>query len=895
MTVSFMSPPAEPNFMDSHVDTGLQRITPDIKSTLMPTEFQDFDDIDILLAEECAGFFDDPLGWVMWAFDWGHGDLEGFDGPDEWQRRELVDLGNDIKGNRFNGVDPVDPVRTAIASGHGIGKILSNIIDLDTPDGIKSWGDIEVGDRVFGSNGEPTNVTAKYPSKEHDFYKITFSDGSTTYAGLEHQWNITTRSDRDKGRPSHTVTTEDMLGNLNRKYQIPMCDAVSYPEMQHIIHPYLMGYILGNGSVCTPSAVKVSCHDDLYDYMETLLPEGFGFYGEDKYRHISRGEHTGGKVNVISEELKRLGLYGAKSMGKFVPDEYKYDSPENRLHLIRGLMDSDGTCSLRKRGGYRVQFSTSSPHLRDDMMWLVKSIGGLANYSTDSRRGGNVNSTCDNYEVHTNFPNDINPFFLVRKRDSYQEFVESGRKRRPSRTVVSIQYDHTGEGHCITVDAENHLYCANDFIVTHNSALTSWLILFIMSTRPYAKGIVTANTGEQLRTKTWSELGKWRTRCIIGHWFEYNNGKGSMSLYHKSFASSWRVDAQTCREENSEAFAGLHAANSTPFYLFDEASAVPSKIWEVAEGGLTDGEPMFFCFGNPTRNDGKFHDCFNTGSRWRTKQIDSRNAKMTNKRLIEQWKVDHGEDSDFFRVRVKGQFPKAGDMQFMPSDIVEHAQTEPLGAYLGDEPLIMSFDVARGGGDDCRIAFRRGDDAQSEMSYRITHENSRDSMKMLSKVVMVIERHKPNAIFVDETGVGGPILDRLRELGYNAYGVQFGSKADDESRYYNKTAEMGDRLRNWMMKRGRIPNDEQLKRELVCREFWHDDKGRLVLERKQDIKTRLGYSPDWADAMYLLFAMENVPRLPYKRGDLDVAPWARENAANRRNDYDPLEHAEDSV
>jgi hypothetical protein len=549
MTVSFMDPPASPSSMATHVNDGLQLLRPDIKSTLIPTEFQDFDDIDILLADECAQFFDDPLGWVMWAFDWGHGDLNGFDGPDEWQRDELIALGNDIKGNRFNGVDPVDPVRAAIASGHGIGK----------------------------------------------------------------------------------------------------------------------------------------------------------------------------------------------------------------------------------------------------------------------------------------------------------------------------------------------------------SALTSWLILFIMSTRPYAKGIVTANTGEQLRTKTWSELGKWRERCIVGHWFEYNNGKGSMSLYHKSFPSSWRVDAQTCREENSEAFAGLHAANSTPFYLFDEASAVPSKIWEVAEGGLTDGEPMFFCFGNPTRNDGKFHDCFNPNSRWRTKQIDSRNAKMTNKRLIEQWKVDHGEDSDFFRVRVKGQFPKAGDMQFMPSDVVEACQTLPLGQYLGDEPLIMSFDVARGGGDDCRISFRRGDDAKSETSYRITYENSRDTMKMLSKVVMVIERHKPNAIFVDSTGVGGPVHDRLRELGYNSYEVHFGSKADDESRYYNKTAEMGDRLRKWMMARGRIPNDEQLKRELICREFWHDDKGRLILERKPDIKTRLGYSPDWADSMYLLFAMENVPRLHYKRSELDVAPWARENASNRSTDYDPLEYADDSV
>ncbi|HDK5141196.1 TPA: terminase, partial [Salmonella enterica] len=177
------------------------------------------------------------------------------------------------------------------------------------------------------------------------------------------------------------------------------------------------------------------------------------------------------------------------------------------------------------------------------------------------------------------------------------------------------------------------------------SALTAWVILYIMSTRPFCKGVVTANTSEQLRTKTWGELGKWKKRCITGHWFEYNNGKGNMNIYHVDHMESWRCDGQTCREENSESFAGLHAANSSPFYIFDEASAVPDKIWEVAEGGLTDGEPFWFAFGNPTRNTGRFRECFRKFKhRWRRKQIDSRLAKMTNKELIEEWRNDYGED-----------------------------------------------------------------------------------------------------------------------------------------------------------------------------------------------------------------------------------------------------------
>ena len=420
------------------------------------------------------------------------------------------------------------------------------------------------------------------------------------------------------------------------------------------------------------------------------------------------------------------------------------------------------------------------------------------------------------------------------------------------------------------------------------SALVSWVILFIMSTRPYAKGIVTANTGDQLRTKTWGELAKWKGRCITGHWFELNSGKGSLSMYHKSWPETWRVDAQTCREENSEAFAGLHAANSTPFYIFDEASAVPDKIWEVAEGGLTDGEPLFAAFGNPTRNTGSF--AYNFGSaRWCKFQVDSRTAKMPNKKLIEDWAEDWGEDSDFFRVRVRGMFPKAGDMQFIPGDVVQMGMKRDPGLYLGDDALVCGVDVARGGDDNCMIQFRRGKDAKSETTYRIPGEKSRDSMRVVSMLTTIFNRHQPDYIFVDETGIGGPIVDRLRQLGYPVFGVNFGGSADDDKHYYNKTAEMGFRCRQWLIEGGAIPDEPQLERELTVREFWHDDKDRLVVEKKKDLKKRLGVSPDWADALYLTFAQE-VPQLSYERGLRDVAPHAREHVVKNNIDYDPLDN-----
>ena len=414
------------------------------------------------------------------------------------------------------------------------------------------------------------------------------------------------------------------------------------------------------------------------------------------------------------------------------------------------------------------------------------------------------------------------------------------------------------------------------------SALTSMVILFVMSTRPHSKGIVTANTGEQLKTKTWAELAKWKRMCITGHWFELT----AKSISHIKYSETWRVDSQTCREENSEAFAGLHCADSTPWYIFDEASAVPDKIWEVAEGGLTDGEPMFFVFGNPTWNTGRFADCFGRMShRWITRQIDSRTAKMTNKRQIQKWLDDHGEDSDFFRVRVRGVFPRAGDMQFIDGDSVYSAMKRGPGQYLGDDPLIMAVDVARGGDDDCRVGFRRGFDAKSERSYRMSGEKSRDSMLFVSKLTMIFDRHKPDICFLDATGIGGPIGDRLRQLGYPVVDVHFGGKADDETKYKNKTAEMGDRFRRWLLDGGSIPDDQDLDFEITSREFSHDDKDRLVLERKEEVKARIGKSPDWADQMYLLFA-QAVPKKEIPRGDMDFVYHARDKALE---DYDPLD------
>ena len=411
------------------------------------------------------------------------------------------------------------------------------------------------------------------------------------------------------------------------------------------------------------------------------------------------------------------------------------------------------------------------------------------------------------------------------------------------------------------------------------SAMAAWLTLWIMSTRPHSKGVVTANTGEQLASKTWAGVSAWLSRAVMRDWFTITTGKGAMRLVHKDFPDSWRVDAQTSREENSESFAGLHAASSTPWYLFDEASAIPSKIWEVAEGGKTDGEPMHFCFGNPTRNTGAFAECFGKHRhRWNTRQIDSRTVAITNKELINGWVNDYGEDSDFVKVRVRGVFPSASSLQFIPRGLVDAAMKRE--AVLNDRFIgrtaAVGVDVARFGGDESVIRTRVGRDAAS---IDVKKYRGIDTMQLAARVVEHVGYLKQLGlrvvIFVDGGGVGGGVVDRLRQLNMDPIEVQFGGKPDEPRKYANKRAEMWGRMKEWL-EIGHLPLDEPLATDLTSVEYSFTVGDLILLELKEDMKKRGLASPDDGDALALTFA--------------HPVPEYQDDGADRQRGTAPREH-----
>ncbi len=400
------------------------------------------------------------------------------------------------------------------------------------------------------------------------------------------------------------------------------------------------------------------------------------------------------------------------------------------------------------------------------------------------------------------------------------------------------------------------------------SALVAWLLLWAMATRPSTRGVVTANTETQLRTKTWAELGKWHRLALSHEWCDL----GATSLTSAvpetdpSIQAGGRIDMVPWAAHNAEAFAGLHNQGSRVLLVFDEASAIADPIWETAEGALTDAdtEIVWVVFGNPTRTAGRFFECFNRfRKRWLTQQVDSRKVSLTDKQQLARWVADYGEDSDFVRVRVCGKFPRAGSMQFIGSDLVEAAMArtpDPVADL--HQPLVMGVDVARFGDDRSVIFLRKGRDART---WPPEKHQGLDLMTLAGRVAERAAAERVAAVFVDEGGVGAGVVDRLRQLGVpRVFGINFGSAAarfDGEGakpRYANKRAEIWGSVKDWL-EQGSLAPDPDLAADLSGVEYGFNARGEIQLERKDDMKKRGLASPDIADALALTFALPVTP------------------------------------
>ena len=367
------------------------------------------------------------------------------------------------------------------------------------------------------------------------------------------------------------------------------------------------------------------------------------------------------------------------------------------------------------------------------------------------------------------------------------------------------------------------------------SALISWLIHFAISTHENTRGVVTANTEGQLRTKTWPELSKWHNMFIAKDLFTYT--ATAIFSSDKDYEKTWRIDAIPWSKNSPESFAGLHNQGNRILVLFDEASAIDDVIWEVTEGALTDAntEIIWCAFGNPTRNSGRFRECFRKYRKfWNTYQIDSRTVKISNKAKIEEWLEAYGEDSDFFKVRVRGVFPSASDLQFISTEIADKAQKQVYKPGQFEHlPVIIGVDPAWTGSDSLEIVMRQG----YYMKPLASIPKNDDDWRMAQLIAQFEDEYKADAVFID-MGYGTGIYSIGKQLGRKWRLIEFGGKSNDPV-YLNMRAYMWGQMKEWLREGGSIPpNDQALYDDIVGPEAIIDKNGRIQLESKKDMKDR---------------------------------------------------------
>ena len=389
------------------------------------------------------------------------------------------------------------------------------------------------------------------------------------------------------------------------------------------------------------------------------------------------------------------------------------------------------------------------------------------------------------------------------------------------------------------------------------SALVSWLILWMLTTRIGSTIIVSANSEAQLRSVTWAEVTKWLSLLMNSHWFEVSAtrvmpAKWLAEIVERDLKKGtryWSVEGRLWSEENPDAYAGVHNFDGV-MVIFDEASGIPDPIWSVTAGFFTENTPNRFwlAFSNPRRNEGYFYECFNAKRDfWQTQNIDARQVEDTDKAVYDQIISEYGAESSQAKIEVYGEFPSDGDDQFISPRIVEEAMQRPQ--YKDQSaPRVIGVDPARSGADSTVIVVRQGRDLIAVKRYR-----GEDTMTTVGRVIDAIEEYNPALTVIDEGGLGYGILDRLKEQRYKVRGVNFGWKAKNPVMYQNKRSEMWGDMRQWLMSAS-IPSDRLLRADLCGPHQKLNSSGAILLESKKDMKARGQASPDAADALAVTFA-----------------------------------------
>lgn len=384
------------------------------------------------------------------------------------------------------------------------------------------------------------------------------------------------------------------------------------------------------------------------------------------------------------------------------------------------------------------------------------------------------------------------------------------------------------------------------------STTASWAMLWFLLTRYPVKVVVTAPTSAQLYDALFAELKRWVKELPqpIQELLDVKQERIEL----KASATEAFISARTSRAEQPEALQGVHSDNV--MLVADEASGVPEAVFEAAAGSMSGHNALTILLGNPVRSSGFFFDTHNRlKDEWWTRRVSCIDSTRVSKEYVQDMKSRYGEESNAYRIRVLGEFPRSDDDTIIPMELLESAKHRDTRAYE-DAPVVWGLDVARFGSDSSVLCKR-----QSNVVHTLERWRNLDLMQLTGAVVAQYEacdhKNKPAEILVDSIGLGAGVVDRLRELKLPARGINVSESPAMGGTYLNLRAELWHKAKAWLEKRDcKIPNNEDLIGELATVRYTFTSNGKIKIESKDDIRRRGLKSPDMADAFVLTFASD---------------------------------------
>lgn len=756
--------------------------------------------------------------------------------------------------------------KTAVRSCHNAGKGLPLDTKLPTPTGWTTMGEVQPGDMLLDEQGQPCKVEAITPTWNEPCYAVRFSNGEEVVTDAGHLWSTVRLRERHalrqrlrgqgKAAPvdwrehwglARTFSTPEIAASLRTGlgqlvHAVPACAPLELVDVDLPVAPYVLGAWLGDGTSVAP---EITCAVEDREIVDRIASLGENVRKRDSSKFAWTMAGPLSDRPILRHRLQDLGVLG----NKHIPMRYLRASREQRLELLRGIMDTDGF-----NGNNSVGVDFCSERLANDLAELVRSLGCVVNVR---KCRATCNGVDAGFRYRLNWRSPFVPFHLERKRAAWHPDNNS---RRTVRTITSVEATESVPTRCIQVSSRSELYLATEhFIPTHNSRIASriaaWFVDVFADEDPFV--VSTAPTYAQVHGILWEEIRNAAKKAAAN-----GNplpgrvlGSDQWKLADGTLAGWGRKPADT----DQHGFQGVHHRHM--LVIIDEACGVPRQLWTAVEAITTGENVSILALGNPDDPNTEFGDVCKPGSGWNVIGISAFDTPNLTGEVIPDelrpvmldpaWVEDKkrwGVESPRYVSKVLGEFPDIGTDTLISPALIEAAQQRAL---VAEGRGILGVDVARYGMDRTVIYLRRGP------VVRLVGEHSKLATTETTGQVIAAQRATgADEIRVDGVGVGAGVVDQLSEQGFGVLDMQAGAAARDRERFLNARAEWAWGLRT-RLEDGDLdldPADDELAAQLGSIKYRYNSRGQVVIESKDDMRKRGLPSPDRADAAILTSA-----------------------------------------